>query len=199
MLTVVNSWGSQVVREVPWGGEGLADVVGGNEVVFVAWKVVEGKGRDVELVGLAGGGAGAGGEGEGGGEERVKIEDVFRRSRWISDDDDGDDNSNNSSGSSSGSGRGSSSGSGRGGGKKRPLSVLDCLDKFTEREQLSPEETLYCSSCKRHLAPVKKMDLWSAPEVLIVHLKRFMYSPGQYFVHREKINEVGGWVGEQLC
>ena len=34
------------------------------------------------------------------------------------------------------------------------------------------------------------MDLWTVPEVLIIHLKRFQYSPGQYFVHREKINEV---------
>ena len=48
----------------------------------------------------------------------------------------------------------------------------------------APEETLYCSACKQHLAPVKKMDLWAAPDILVLHLKRFQYVPGQYFVHR---------------
>jgi hypothetical protein len=43
---------------------------------------------------------------------------------------------------------------------------------------------LYCSACKQHLAPVKKMDLWAAPDILVLHLKRFQYVPGQYFVHR---------------
>ena len=27
-------------------------------------------------------------------------------------------------------------------------------------------------------------------DILILHLKRFQYVPGQYFVHREKISEV---------
>ena len=34
------------------------------------------------------------------------------------------------------------------------------------------------------------MDIWRAPEILIIHLKRFQYIPGQYFVHREKISDV---------
>ena len=42
----------------------------------------------------------------------------------------------------------------------------------------------------QHLAPEKKMDIWRAPEILIIHLKRFQYIPGQYFVHREKISDV---------
>lgn len=74
--------------------------------------------------------------------------------------------------------------------KTNQLSIYKCLDKFVEREQLNAEETLYCSSCKQHNAPKKKMDLWAAPDLLVVQLKRFQYIPGQYFVHREKINEV---------
>eukprot|EP01038_Epipyxis_sp_PR26KG_P005667 gene5667-7824_t len=70
------------------------------------------------------------------------------------------------------------------------LNISKCLDKFTEREQLAPAETVYCSNCKQHLAPIKKMDIWSAPDILILHLKRFQYIPGQYFIHREKINEL---------
>jgi hypothetical protein len=37
---------------------------------------------------------------------------------------------------------------------------------------------------------VKKFDIWAAPDVLILHLKRFQFTPGQYFVHREKISDV---------
>lgn len=33
------------------------------------------------------------------------------------------------------------------------------------------------------------MDLWKVPDVLIIHLKRFQYIPGQYFVHRDKISD----------
>ena len=68
--------------------------------------------------------------------------------------------------------------------KSSVMTVQKCLDKFIEREQLNPEETLYCSGCRQHLAPVKKMDLWATPQILILHLKRFQFVPGQYFVHR---------------
>jgi hypothetical protein len=68
--------------------------------------------------------------------------------------------------------------------KSKGLNVYKCLDKFVEREQLNEAETIYCSKCKNHLAPVKKMDLWATPDVLVIHLKRFQYVPGQYFVHR---------------
>lgn len=73
---------------------------------------------------------------------------------------------------------------------KSKMDIYACFDKFCEREQLAEAETLYCSNCKQHLAPIKKMDVWSAPDMLVLQLKRFQYIPGQYFVHREKINEL---------
>lgn len=76
------------------------------------------------------------------------------------------------------------SASGRKRKKSSGLTIYKCLDKFCEREQLNEEETLYCSQCKQHVAPVKKMDLWATPDILTVQLKRFQYIPGQYFVHR---------------
>eukprot|EP01041_Mallomonas_annulata_P002523 gene2523-4905_t len=72
----------------------------------------------------------------------------------------------------------------------RSLSLLSCFDKYMEREQLAPEQTIYCSKCKQHLAPLKKMDIWTAPEILILHLKRFQHIPGQYMVHRDKITDL---------
>ena len=76
--------------------------------------------------------------------------------------------------------------------KEQPklLSIYDCLDKFGEREKLADTETIYCSQCKQHLAPIKKMDLYTTPDYLILQLKRFQYVPGYHFVRREKINDV---------
>lgn len=70
-----------------------------------------------------------------------------------------------------------------------PLSIYSCLNKFTEREQLADTETIYCSKCKQHLPPIKKMDLWSCPDVLIIHLKRFQFSSRNNRIIREKIQQ----------
>ncbi|CDQ98973.1 unnamed protein product [Oncorhynchus mykiss] len=35
---------------------------------------------------------------------------------------------------------------------------------------------MYCPICKKHQLATKKLDLWSLPEVLIIHLKRFSYT-----------------------
>ena len=70
-----------------------------------------------------------------------------------------------------------------------PLTVYKCIEKFNEREQLGEEDAWYCPKCKQHRVPVKKLDLWSTPDVLVLHLKRFLFVPGQYFVHREKITD----------
>uniref|UniRef100_A0A2C9KRP9 ubiquitinyl hydrolase 1 n=1 Tax=Biomphalaria glabrata TaxID=6526 RepID=A0A2C9KRP9_BIOGL len=34
----------------------------------------------------------------------------------------------------------------------------------------------FCPDCKQHKQATKKFDLWSLPEVLIIHLKRFSYN-----------------------
>ena len=71
---------------------------------------------------------------------------------------------------------------------KGSVHVLQCLDKFIEREQMPPLEEWYCPKCKQHNAPLKKFDLWSAPDVLIIHLKRFQYTGGT-FPMRDKISD----------
>ncbi len=80
--------------------------------------------------------------------------------------------------------------SGSMGGSSKELNITACLDKFSEREQLPDSETFYCSKCKEHLPPQKKIDLWSVPDVLIIHLKRFQYLPGATFIQREKIEDL---------
>lgn len=74
--------------------------------------------------------------------------------------------------------------------EKKTIDIVACFDKFIEREVLPDEETWYCPSCKVHKSPIKKFDVWAAPEILIIQLKRFQYIPGSYFIHREKINDL---------
>ena len=75
------------------------------------------------------------------------------------------------------------------------LSLFNCLDKFVEREEME-EADFYCTQCKEHLAPIKKLDIWSVPDVLILHLKRFTFHRATTtysstpFIHREKINDM---------
>ena len=50
------------------------------------------------------------------------------------------------------------------------------MQAFLQPEQLDTTETWYCGRCKEHVQAQKKLDLWSLPELLVVHLKRFSYS-----------------------
>ena len=59
---------------------------------------------------------------------------------------------------------------------KRGISLQDCLDEFTKEEQLGEDDPWYCPQCKKHQQATKKFDLWSVPDVLVVHLKRFSNS-----------------------
>uniref|UniRef100_A0A3P9IM91 Ubiquitin carboxyl-terminal hydrolase 15 n=1 Tax=Oryzias latipes TaxID=8090 RepID=A0A3P9IM91_ORYLA len=60
--------------------------------------------------------------------------------------------------------------------KKAFFKLKDCIDLFTTKEKLGADDPWYCPSCKQHQQATKKLDLWSLPPVLVVHLKRFSYS-----------------------
>ncbi|KAF7350668.1 Ubiquitin carboxyl-terminal hydrolase 4 [Mycena sanguinolenta] len=57
--------------------------------------------------------------------------------------------------------------------KNRGISLQDCFDKFTKEKELG---AWFCPRCKKHQQATKKFDLWKAPDVLVVHLKRFSNS-----------------------
>jgi ubiquitin carboxyl-terminal hydrolase 15 len=42
----------------------------------------------------------------------------------------------------------------------------------------------YCPKCEEHRQATKKLELWRLPEVLVIYLKRFIYSR----VWRDKID-----------
>uniref|UniRef100_A0A8D3BYB3 Ubiquitin carboxyl-terminal hydrolase n=1 Tax=Scophthalmus maximus TaxID=52904 RepID=A0A8D3BYB3_SCOMX len=60
--------------------------------------------------------------------------------------------------------------------KKAFFKLKDCIELFTTKEKLGAEDPWYCPNCKQHQQATKKLDLWSLPPVLVVHLKRFSYS-----------------------
>ncbi|XP_033968382.1 ubiquitin carboxyl-terminal hydrolase 15-like isoform X9 [Pseudochaenichthys georgianus] len=60
--------------------------------------------------------------------------------------------------------------------KKAYFKLKDCIELFTTKEKLGAEDPWYCPDCKEHQQATKKLDLWSLPPVLVVHLKRFSYS-----------------------
>uniref|UniRef100_A0A8C6UN10 Ubiquitin carboxyl-terminal hydrolase 15 n=1 Tax=Neogobius melanostomus TaxID=47308 RepID=A0A8C6UN10_9GOBI len=60
--------------------------------------------------------------------------------------------------------------------KKAFFKLKDCIELFTTKEKLGADDPWYCPDCKQHQQATKKLDLWSLPPVLVVHLKRFSYS-----------------------
>lgn len=57
--------------------------------------------------------------------------------------------------------------------KKNGVSLEDCLNEFGKSETLSEQNMWYCPRCKEHRRAEKKFELWKAPDILIMHLKRF--------------------------
>ena len=57
---------------------------------------------------------------------------------------------------------------------------------YTSQEKLGADDAWYCPNCQKHQQATKKFDLWSLPEMLVIHLKRFSYN--RYW--RDKIDTV---------
>ncbi|XP_013792392.1 ubiquitin carboxyl-terminal hydrolase 4-like [Limulus polyphemus] len=57
--------------------------------------------------------------------------------------------------------------------KVQPIKLSECLKLFMGTEKLGAEDPWYCPHCRKHQQATKKFDLWSLPQVLIIHLKRF--------------------------
>ena len=68
---------------------------------------------------------------------------------------------------------------------QKVTSVLDCIKKYCQMEQLEETEMWYCNRCKKHVQAWKQFHLYRAPPILIVHLKRFHYSATTH--RRDKI------------
>lgn len=65
------------------------------------------------------------------------------------------------------------------------VSLDECLKLFTKEERLSDEDAWSCPFCqKEQRGATKKLGLWSCPDILVIHLKRFR----QTALRRNKLN-----------
>ncbi|CAE7282656.1 Usp8 [Symbiodinium microadriaticum] len=53
-------------------------------------------------------------------------------------------------------------------------SLEDCLDSFSKQEELCQDDWVWCDQTQQRERSLKKIELWTAPECLIIHLKRFV-------------------------
>jgi len=57
--------------------------------------------------------------------------------------------------------------------RRNGVTLGDCLDEFGKPEILSENDAWYCPRCKKHRRASKTFELWKAPDILVIHLKRF--------------------------
>ena len=59
--------------------------------------------------------------------------------------------------------------------KLNSATLNDCFELFTQREELTDENSWMCPKCKKQTNASKKLCISSVPPILIIHLKRFFY------------------------
>lgn len=57
--------------------------------------------------------------------------------------------------------------------KKHGISLDDCFAETAKTETLSEENAWYCGRCKELRRADKTLEIWTVPDILVVHLKRF--------------------------
>jgi ubiquitin carboxyl-terminal hydrolase 4/11/15 len=57
--------------------------------------------------------------------------------------------------------------------KKNGISLDDCFTETGKTETLSEDNAWYCSRCKELRRADKTLELWTVPDILVLHLKRF--------------------------
>ncbi|KAK4503258.1 hypothetical protein PRZ48_006686 [Zasmidium cellare] len=57
--------------------------------------------------------------------------------------------------------------------KRHGLDLEDCFVETGKREVLSEDNAWYCNRCKELRRATKTLEIWTLPDILVVHLKRF--------------------------
>ena len=63
----------------------------------------------------------------------------------------------------------------------KPVSIYDCLDLFTQKEEI---ENIFCENCKKNQIFTKILRIERSPQYLVITLKRFKYT----LMYRSKMN-----------
>ncbi|KAI4456321.1 ubiquitin carboxyl-terminal hydrolase [Holotrichia oblita] len=54
-----------------------------------------------------------------------------------------------------------------------PLTLEECLRHYTKAETLTMDDAWRCPQCQQYIPVIKTLDVWSLPDILVVHFKRF--------------------------
>jgi ubiquitin carboxyl-terminal hydrolase 4/11/15 len=57
--------------------------------------------------------------------------------------------------------------------KEQNVTIYNCFDQFSKWENLDENNLWYCPTCKDFVQVSKRMEIFKAPPILILHLKRF--------------------------
>jgi ubiquitin C-terminal hydrolase len=57
--------------------------------------------------------------------------------------------------------------------KSAQTSIYECLEAFTQQEDLDEENKWYCTRCKQHQLAKRQLKLRQLPSILLIHFKRF--------------------------
>jgi ubiquitin carboxyl-terminal hydrolase 4/11/15 len=57
--------------------------------------------------------------------------------------------------------------------KKNGITLEECFQETSKSEVLSEDNAWYCNRCKELRRATKTLEIWTAPDILVVHLKRF--------------------------
>lgn len=68
-------------------------------------------------------------------------------------------------------------------GRSNTISIYDCLNEFNKSSTLDDCNTWYCTNCQNNVNAKQSISIYTCPNVLIFHLKRFT-NIGRYKDHR---------------
>lgn len=57
--------------------------------------------------------------------------------------------------------------------RKVQIRLEECFELLRTPEKLGKDDSWYCPNCKTHVQATKKMEIYRAPPILILHIKRF--------------------------
>lgn len=58
----------------------------------------------------------------------------------------------------------------------KDITISDCFNEFSKPEILDEDNLWYCNKCKEHVQATKQLEIYRAPPILVVSLKRFKTS-----------------------
>jgi ubiquitin carboxyl-terminal hydrolase 4/11/15 len=57
--------------------------------------------------------------------------------------------------------------------RRHGINLDECFNESSKSEVLSEDNAWYCSRCKERRRATKTLEIWTVPDILIIHLKRF--------------------------